>query len=397
MIQLAWVLVTLPLLLALYAYVLYPALLWLRGRDKRPVESAAGDFPLVTIVIPAYNEELQIRGAIEAMLAQDYPAERRQILILSDASSDATDSIVLEYESQGVELLRMPKRMGKTAAENVSTAHMRGVIVVNSDASVRLHHSSVRLLVAAMSDPTVGVASTRDVSVARVGGSLQISASAPEAGAEAGYVGYEMWIRTLETRTGGIVGASGSGYAIRSSLHRHPVREDLSRDFSAALTAKRHGFRAVAVESALCYVPRTSSLSKEYRRKVRTISRGMDTLFHNRDLLDPIRHGSFAWKLLSHKLSRWLVPLFCIPAMAGLVMLLPTHPLGAWLIGAGVLIAALALLGARWPDSRPIPGYLPPAILGGLAANLAVIHAWWRVFHGHEDHVWEPTRRAVSS
>lgn len=394
MIHLAWILVSLPVVLALYAYAVYPALLWVFGRGEHRHASGRDDLPLITIVIPAYNEEAQIRGAIEGMLAQDYPADRRHVLILSDASSDGTDSIVREYESRGVELLRMPKRMGKTAAENASTAHIRGEIVVNSDSSVRFHQSSVRLLIAAMSDPTVGVASTRDVSVERIG---RAPSGGPETGAEAGYVGYEMWIRDLETRTGGIVGASGSGYAIRSSLHRHAVREDLSRDFSAALIAERHGLRAVAVETALCYVPRTASLSHEYRRKVRTISRGMDTLFYNRDLLDPIRHRSFAWKLLSHKLARWLVPLSCLPAMLGLVLLLSTHPLAAWLIGAGVVIGGLAFLGARWPDSRPLPGFLPPAVIGGLAANLAVIHAWWRVFHGHQDHVWEPTRRAVSS
>ena len=86
---------------------------------------------------------------------------------------------------------------------------------------------------------------------------------------------YEMQLRAMETRAGGIVGASGSGYAIRTSLHLIPIREDLSRDFSAALTARLHGFRAVSVDQALCAVPRTASLSREYRRKVRTICRGI--------------------------------------------------------------------------------------------------------------------------
>ena len=104
---------------------------------------------MVSIVIPAYNEEAQIGGAIEALLAQDYPADRRQILILSDASTDRTDEIVASYASRGVELLRMPVRGGKTAAENASCTRLRGTIVVNSDSSIRLHPSAVRELVLA--------------------------------------------------------------------------------------------------------------------------------------------------------------------------------------------------------------------------------------------------------
>src|SRR5687767_11777366 len=201
MIVIGVILASLPLVTAAYAYGLYPALLRLLSR-RQEVGSAAHDAPHVTLVIPAYNEQDQIRGAIEAALAQDYPAERRQVLVLSDASTDATDDIVREYDSRGVDLMRMPQRSGKTAAENASLARIRGDIVVNTDSSVRLHSRAVGLLVAGLSDPTVGVASTRDVSV---------SNSHSANGAEAGYVGYEMGIRRLETRSGGIVGASGSG------------------------------------------------------------------------------------------------------------------------------------------------------------------------------------------
>ena len=164
---LSWILVALPLLLVVYAYVAYPVILSILARGKPRPAQAAGELPLVSIVVPAYNEERQIRGAIEALLAQEYPADRRQILILSDASTDRTDEIVSGFKAQGVELLRMPVRGGKTAAENASCAHLRGTIVVNSDSSVRLHPKAIPRLVAAMADPSVGVASTRDVSISR--------------------------------------------------------------------------------------------------------------------------------------------------------------------------------------------------------------------------------------
>jgi glycosyltransferase involved in cell wall biosynthesis len=380
----SWYLVPigLPVVIALYAYVIYPLILRL-VEFRSQQASSWEELPLVSIVVPAYNEERQIGGAIEALVAQDYPADRRQILILSDASTDRTDEIVKSYASHGVELLRMPKRSGKTAAENASCAVLRGEIIVNTDASIRFHPSAVRNLVDRMSDPSVGVVSGRDVSIA---------AMAKANTAEAGYVGYEMWVRGLETRAGGIVGASGSGYAIRQALHRLPVRDDLSRDFSSALTAHRHGYRAVSADDALCAVPRTGSLRREYRRKVRTIARGIETLYFNRDLLDVTTHGAFAWKLLSHKVCRWAVPVAVVPAAVAIAMLAPRSAIALALTIVGVAMIATTVVGFLWAEDRPMPRFVAVPSFA-VAANFAVLAALYRFWHGHEDHIREPTRR----
>jgi cellulose synthase/poly-beta-1,6-N-acetylglucosamine synthase-like glycosyltransferase len=380
-----WILLFFPIVVGIYAYAAYPLLLKILPRRGFRRAFDPDQAPMVSIVIPAYNEEAQIRGAIDAATGQDYPAHRRQILILSDASTDRTDDIVREYASKGVELLRMPVRSGKTAAENASIPHLRGEIIINTDSSVRLHPTAVRRLIEAMVDPVVGVASTRDVSIARAATSANAT--------EAGYVDYEMRIRGFETLTGGIVGASGSGYAIRAELHHIPVRADLSRDFSAALTARTHGFAAVSVDDALCYVPRTTSLRAEYRRKVRTIARGMETLAFNKHLLDPIEYGAFAWKLLSHKVARWLLPVSAVAGAVGLALLGTRYVWAAVIFALGVLATLLALAVALYPWKRPIPRALS-LLAFGVAGNVAVVHALGRVLLGHEDHLWEPTRRA---
>lgn len=381
-----YVLVAFPVLVAVYTYFGYPVLLWVASRFHKPATpSHPGVWPSVSVVVPAYNEERQIAGAIEALLLQDYPASLLQILVLSDASTDATDQIVGGYATRGVELLRMPQRSGKTKAENVASGHLRGEIVVNTDASTRLHPAAVRELVARMGDSRVGVASGRDVSI-----SVLRDGSNPT---EAGYVGYEMWIRALETRTGGIVGASGSCYAIRAELHRIPIRDDLSRDFSAALTAREHGLRAVSIDDAVCFVARTASLKREYRRKVRTITRGISTLYARRNLLNPIQYGVFAWKLFSHKLCRWLLPVSAVAGVIGLALLAPSYvwaQIALWIVAG---IAILAAAGALWPSGKPIPRLLSVAAFG-TAANLAVVHSLWRILAGHRDSVWEPTRRS---
>src|SRR5207245_7635393 len=132
------------------------------------------------------------------------------------------------------------------------------------------------------------------------------------------YVGYELWVRDLETSLSGIVGASGCLYAIRRQLQMHTMPDGLSRDFGSALVAREHGYRAVSVPAAVCYVPRSNSLRREYRRKVRTMARGLRTLWHKRSLLSPRRHGVFAWMLWSHKVCRWLTPWMGLIAAAAL-------------------------------------------------------------------------------
>src|SRR6185312_14153402 len=108
----------------------------------------------------------------------------------------------------------------------------------------------------------------------------------------------------------------------------------------------------------ICYVPRTTSLRAEYRRKVRTIARGIETLLSKRSLLDPTQYGSFSWKLLSHKVCRWLVPTFALPGLLGLAMLAPVHEwarLLLWMAAAGI---AAVIAGAMWPANRAMPRLL---------------------------------------
>ena len=380
-------LVALPLLLGVYAYLGYPGCLWLLrlSRRERPIEQPS-TWPRISITVPAYNEEAQIRGTIESLLRTDYPADRRQILVVSDASSDRTDEIVRSYAADGVQLLRVEERRGKGAAENAAAAHLTGEIVINTDASVRIQPQALKPLIARFSDPAVGLASGRDVSVTNVDGDANQG--------ESGYVGYEMWIRQLETRISGIVGASGCFYAIRTHLHREPLPEHVSRDFAAAIVAREHGFRAVSVDEATCLVPRTASLKREYRRKVRTMTRGMETLWFKRALLNPFRYGVFAWMLFSHKVCRWLLPWTLPLALTGLGILAPGSTAALLLLIGG--LAGLAIGGIGWAlsDRLALPRFMStPAF--ALASNVAAIHAGTRALQGKSNALWEPTRREV--
>ena len=104
-----------------YAYFGYPLTLVavrLVRRAPELVRDEPAEWPLITITLPAYNAEATLRPVLEALVASDYPADRRQILVVSDGSTDGTDALVGEYASRGVELLRVEGRVGKTEVEN---------------------------------------------------------------------------------------------------------------------------------------------------------------------------------------------------------------------------------------------------------------------------------------
>jgi cellulose synthase/poly-beta-1,6-N-acetylglucosamine synthase-like glycosyltransferase len=395
----AWLLVLAAcVFVGVYSYVLYPLLLLLVARLRRApavMRSEPTVWPTVSITLPAYNAEATLRPVLEALVRVDYPRERRQILVVSDGSTDGTDALVNEYAGQGVELLRIEGRLGKTEIENRAFDALRGEIVVNTDASVTIHPQAVKHLVRALQDPGVGVASGRDVSVASVG-------ATPHVGGEAAYVGYEMWVRDLETAVDGIIGSSGCLYAIRAPLHRRTLAGHLSRDFSSALWARLNGLRAVSVKEAICFVPRAASMRVEYRRKIRTMSRGIQTLFFHGRLLDPIRYGAFAWMLWSHKLVRWLVPWALIGAgVATLVvtghMAAAAHELLPFAVGLSIgALAALTLAAIGWWWPSPQPPRLASMAAYFVSGTVAGVVAWKRALADQRAPTWDPTPRALT-
>jgi cellulose synthase/poly-beta-1,6-N-acetylglucosamine synthase-like glycosyltransferase len=382
-----WILLT-GISVTLYGYVGYPlVLLAVRHFRRQPpvVTAKPAMWPRISITLPAHNAVETLRPVLEGLVSLDYPAELRQIVVVSDGSTDGTDALVEEYAHLGVELLRHTPRVGKTEAENFAMSALTGEIIVNTDASVALRRDAVWRLVAALSDPGVGVSSGRDISVASVGTTGQSG--------EAAYVGYEMWIRDLETEVDGIVGSSGCLYAVRADLHRRQLPGHLARDFSSALWARLNGFRAVSVRDAICYVPRAAGMRIEFRRKVRTMTRGIETLFYHGRLLNPLQYGVFAWLLWSHKLIRWLVPWALSACGVAIIALAGT----TWWATAGACAFAAALilaaLGWWWPRPDREPRLVSVAAYF-VSGTIAGMMAWINAVRGQRAQVWDPTPRA---
>lgn len=385
---LGWILLVLPLLIGGYAFVLYPLImrLWAGLQPSPSTIADPSQWPTVTVLIVAFNEVRRLRPTIDKILQSDYPTDRLDVLVVSDASSDGTDELVTSMQNPRVRLLRMPERKGKAAGENASGAHISSEIVLSIDASILVPPASVKNLIRAMSEPGVGLASGRDISVG--------DESREGNQAESSYVGLEMKLREFETRVGSIVGASGCFYATRRELHLEQLPEEMSRDFAAASVARRAGFRAVSVDSATCLVPRTSSLRAEFRRKSRTMGRGLDTLFFLRGMMNPFRFGRYAFMMASHKLMRWLF----FPAFFGWIFgplfLIERFPAALLLTLMMLVGIALAIVTTRIPADGRMPSILafPSYVFVSIVAGWM---AWWHLISGQKSATWEPTQRPV--
>jgi glycosyltransferase involved in cell wall biosynthesis len=382
---LAVVIAAAPMVMAVYAYIAYPAIVWAvtRIRPRRKAGAKGNEWPPVTITVPAYNAVSSIRTTLERLLELDYPRDRLQLLVLSDASNDGTDEIVRRLAGRGVELMRAPMRRGKTAAENAAVAVVRGDIIVNIDATVVVPPGSLKHLIRAFEDPTVGVASGRDESVGAPGKN--------ETGAESGYTSYEMRVRDLETHAGSIVGASGCFYGIRRNIRVSPLPVGLSWDFASTLVARQQGYRSVSVPGAVCLVPRTSEIRSELRRKARTMARGLSTLFYFRELMNPFRYGGFALMLISHKLFRWVPYLILPPAILALGLLATHSSIAAILlaiVAAGLVTGVAAIRYGSSITFKPLifAGFLVAALSAGFLA-------WVDALRGAQLVTWDPTPR----
>jgi cellulose synthase/poly-beta-1,6-N-acetylglucosamine synthase-like glycosyltransferase len=319
-----------------YVYVGYPLFLKLvhAAFGRAPSHPPAAE-PPVTLVISAFNEEASIREKLDNTLGLDYPADRLQVLVVSDASDDRTDDIVREFAGRGVRLLRMAERGGKTVGLNAAIREATGEVVVFSDANAMYRRDALRRLSAPFADRTVG---------AVVGESTYHDSDTASEASESLYWKYETAIKRLESETGSVVGGDGAIYAIRRSLYV-PMRADALSDFVNPLQIVKSGHRCLYEPAAQSVEKAAEGFDREFRRKVRIVNRAWRAMLSMPELLNPFRYGFFAVKLISHKLLRWLVPVFLAVALVTNLALLGRGPLYAAALAAQLAFYGLALAG----------------------------------------------------
>lgn len=383
MIQALQLLFWLGAFLAVYSYVLYPVLLMCLQRPSRTSRTgAAGPAanPTVTVIVAARNEQARIREKLENTLALEYPGGSFDVLVASDASTDATDAIVASFAEHAVHLVRSPENKGKEHAQGLAIQAATGRILIFTDAATRLRPDAIRLLVADFNDPTVGAVSSEDELVSPDG----------QVRGEGAYVVYEMALRRLESRAAGLVGLSGSCFAVRKEVCAG-WRSDTPSDITAALLCAQSGLRAISDDRVKGMYQDLKDESKEFQRKKRTIIRGMTAVWELREALNPFRYGLFSLQVWSHKIFRWLVPIGLLLALLCSTLLARHSAVYGGLLAiqlAGYAAAALAFVsgGARRVMPLRIALYF-------LLANIATAAALWDFLRGVRIVTWNPSQR----
>ena len=364
-----------------YTYAAYPLLVFLVS-TLRPRRLQRGTYePTVSVIITAYNEERDIAAKLENTLALDYPKELLEIIVASDCSSDHTDEIVRNYDPRGVRLYRQPKRLGKTTAQNAAVERAKGEILVFSDATTMYQPNVLHAMMPNFADPTVGCVAGRLIYVDPSGSTIGHG--------NVSYWNYETFVKKHESRACSLIGASGCMYAVRRSAYL-PLYPEAHGDFLIATKMVQQGLRTVFEPEAVCTEETNQRVDNELRMRVRVITQTFNDLWRHRAMLNPLRSGFYAVQLFSHKVMRYLVPLFLALIFISSALVASTlfyrlaFAIQLMFYACAGLAAMLERIGIR---SRllALPQYF-------VLANLASVLALFKLIRGERYARWEPIR-----
>ena len=365
-----------------YTYLFYPVLLGclarlrlsarsgsVAGAGGPPGSEGTGEQPTVSILIAALDEEAVIARKIENCLRLDYNPDRIEIMVASDGSTDRTVERARAAAAKApagvrVIVLDFPQRRGKTALLNECVPRTTGEIIAHTDANTLLEGDSLRRVVAPFADPGIGCV---------VGELVYTNTDEPAvAGGEGLYWRYENFVKEAESALGSTITANGGIYAIRRALFE-PVPEHLVTDAVDPLIVIRRGFRVVFERRARAHERAAATLRDEFRRKVRIIRPGLWAWLWARGLLLPPRPLP-ALEYFSHKLLRWLSPVFLAAAFVINLLLASERPYALLLAGQACfyLVGVCGIFLASRP-ARPGAPPPPPAARAVLAAGYFLV------------------------
>jgi cellulose synthase/poly-beta-1,6-N-acetylglucosamine synthase-like glycosyltransferase len=325
--------------LLVWTHVGYPLAAALAARIRRRRVASSAIEPFVSLIVAAHNEADVIERRVRNLLELDYPADRIEVLVASDASTDGTDEIVVRLAAADprVRLVRCP-RGGKVAAQNRGVAESSGEIVGFSDANAVWQHDALRKLVRSFADPSVGY----------VTGKASYEA-ADGTNREGAYWRFELWLRAQESRLGSVTGGNGPIYAVRRS-DWEDVEPWCGHDLGLPYLMVQRGRRAVYDPDAVSVEKPSKDIEDEYRRKVRMLRGAWVHVF--RGMLRRVGPVYFV-ELVSHRLLRYGSGILHV-----LLLLSNAALLGeGWLYRvAFVLQLVWLLLAAAGRFRVPIPG-----------------------------------------
>ena len=368
--------------IVIYTYIGYPIIIFVLSLFVNNVNKKHDIEPKVTFLITAYNEEASIAKKLDNTLKLDYPKEKLEIIVASDGSTDKTDEIVKQYSKYGVKLIRVEGRVGKTETQNVAVKQAKGEIVIFSDATTEYRHDAIKKIIRNYADPSVGGVSggfdyvpSRKTSVA-FGNIL--------------YWKFEKKLKEWESKIKTLLGASGCMYSVRKKLYE-PLPPDIISDFIEPLKIVEKGYRVIFEPEAVGYELTMDKPKKELNMRIRVFSRGMRGVLYMKHLLNPLKYPFISFQLFSHKILRWLIPVFAIILFISNTLLL-NSAFYTKIFYAQIFFYLIALIGLfcekilqKHIKLLSLPVYF-------LIVNIALFISLFKLITGKKYTVWETSR-----
>lgn len=288
----------------IYHLVGYGLLLSFFNLFKKPIaEVEISDYPTITVLCPAFNEEDIIEEKIHSFLDLDYPKDKIDMIVISDDSTDRTHEIVNRYtEKNNIRLVIQKSRKGKQSGHNLVEPGIKSDYVLSTDANSIFQRDAAKELVRTM---------LSDENICMVSGVLKLVSENNQDSGEGLYWQYESWLKKLESKFYSIIGSNGSIYLIKREYFTqiHPASvDDFERTLHVIKQNKitKYNQKAVVVEKV------TGKAVDEIGRKIRIITQQLFCLQRNISVLNFTKNFKIAFILISHKIIRWLLPVFSL-------------------------------------------------------------------------------------
>ena len=355
----------------------------LKGRRKIP--DNGGNYPTLSLIVAAYNEEDFIIEKIKNTLGLNYPNEKLTLIFVTDGSTDNTPELIKNYPQ--VKLMHRPGRSGKIAAVHRAMQEVTTEIAVFTDANTFLNKDALINIARHYADPTVGaVSGEKRVSIEDV---------ADATAGEGFYWKYESKLKTWDSELYSVVGAAGELFSVRTKLYIPVEPDTILDDFMISMLIAEKGYRIVYEPMAYATETGSENISEELKRKIRIAAGGIQSIVRLKPLLNPFSQFVLSFQYISHRVLRWTItPFLMILAFVLNILLVITQSGHTYiaLLACQVLFYGFSLLGMLFEKRQVrikilfIPYYF-------CMMNYAVAAGIRRYIMGSQSAVWEKSKR----
>ncbi|MEZ4885205.1 MAG: glycosyltransferase family 2 protein [Chitinophagales bacterium] len=378
--------------LVVYTYVGYGFILYLMVKLKRllgksdVIPEKPTEFPEVTFVVAAYNEQDWIVDKINNTLDLEYPKSKIKYFFVTDGSNDRTPEIIQQYPQ--IKLFHRPERAGKIAAVERIMEYVTTPIVIYTDANTMVNKEAIHNIVRHYEDPKVGA----------VAGEKRISMGSEDAANAAGegiYWKYESSLKRWDSELYSVVGAAGELFSLRTEMYEAVPKDTIIEDFYMTLRIAQKGYKVRYEPNAYAVEGPSASVKEELKRKIRIAAGGIQAIVRLASLLNIFKYGMLTFQYVSHRVLRWTLAPLVLPLILASNIALAVNLGGMYsaILFLQILFYAFAAMGYVFEQKKiKIKAFFVPYYF--CIMNYAVYRGFMRNWAGSQSVMWEKAKRA---